>query len=210
MYISYTSRNIILFLKYFFNFFFFWERKRICMHGHRQRRGREWKRQRERERERENPKQTYAVSTEPNSSLLPMNREIMTWAETKSQTLNPPSHQAPQEILFSKNAQESEVYIRSRQSSYNKTFLKPQGRHEGLTTPIHLQVLFLCLKFKKVNSLCGRSTAGLTEFPPDRNWKETWPESKSILCNQSRKHPHKDVCMLVCVCVQMHLHARDG
>ena len=50
----------------------------------------------QRERERENPKQAlHCLHTEPDVGLNPKNFEIVTWAETKSLTLNPLSHQAP-------------------------------------------------------------------------------------------------------------------
>ena len=51
---------------------------------------REWGRVRER----------IPGNVEPNVGLEPMNREIMTWAEMKSQTLNPLSHTGtPKSIL---------------------------------------------------------------------------------------------------------------
>ena len=45
----------------------------------------------ERERERI-PSRVHTVSIEPNVELKPMNHETMTWAETKSWTLNQLSH----------------------------------------------------------------------------------------------------------------------
>ena len=52
-------------------------------------RTRERQRERERERERESiPSRLHTVSTEPDSELELLNCELMTWAETKSRTLN--------------------------------------------------------------------------------------------------------------------------
>ena len=49
--------------------------------------------QRERDRERERiPSRLHTVSAEPDAGLKPMNHEITTWAEVKSQTLNWMSH----------------------------------------------------------------------------------------------------------------------
>ena len=53
-------------------------------------------RERERERERETiPRRPHAVSMEPEAGLEPMNPEIMTGAETKSQLVNLLNHQVP-------------------------------------------------------------------------------------------------------------------
>ena len=38
----------------------------------------------EREREGENPKKAHAVTTEPDAGLRLTNREVMTWANSKS------------------------------------------------------------------------------------------------------------------------------
>ena len=56
-------------------------------------RERAWKQGRGRERGRKRiPSRLHAVSAEPNVGLDPMNCEIMTWAEIKSQTPNKLSH----------------------------------------------------------------------------------------------------------------------
>ena len=59
----------------FFNFLFIFERERVSEH--------EWGRSRERERdtEREAVSRLWAVRTEPDVGLEPMNCQIMTWAQ---------------------------------------------------------------------------------------------------------------------------------
>ena len=55
------------------------------------------------------PSRLRAVSAEPNAGFDLTNREIMTWAETNSQTLHPLSHPgAPQMLSFNFYCQERE------------------------------------------------------------------------------------------------------
>ena len=46
------------------------------------------------------PSRLHTISTEPAAGLKPMNREIVTWAETKSQTLNRLSLPGTLESMF--------------------------------------------------------------------------------------------------------------
>ena len=67
---------INVFLIFFSVFIYFWERRRVHAGM--------W----QRERETQNPKQAlcWAVSTEPNVELEPVNWEMMTWAEVRRLT----------------------------------------------------------------------------------------------------------------------------
>ena len=64
--------------------------------------GRRAERERERERERENiSSRLHTASTGPDAELESTNRESMTCAEVKSQTLNRPSNQGAPVIVLS-------------------------------------------------------------------------------------------------------------
>ena len=68
-----------LFICFFFKFIYsFWERERKRVSGVGE--------------EREGERESQGGSTEPDAGLNPMNQEITTWAEIKSQTLNRMSH----------------------------------------------------------------------------------------------------------------------
>ena len=75
-------------------FVYFWEKEestRVHM----------WARKKQREGERESKAGCETISVEPDAGLELTNREIMTWAEIKSWTLNLLSHSgAPITILF--------------------------------------------------------------------------------------------------------------
>ena len=63
---------------FFLSLFIFREKERVWM----------WVGRAEREGEKENPSRLHATNVETDVGLYPMNSEIMTWAEIKSQTLN--------------------------------------------------------------------------------------------------------------------------
>ena len=71
---SYICADVCV-LDFFFKCIYFWERACKC------------EQERGRERGERIPSRLRAVSTEPNVGLDPTNREIVTWAEFKSQTL---------------------------------------------------------------------------------------------------------------------------
>ena len=75
---------ILLWISLFLSLFIYFERESTCA----------WmgEGQREREKERENPKQALQVNVESNVGLEPTTLKIMSWAETKSQSLNWLSH----------------------------------------------------------------------------------------------------------------------
>ena len=127
-------------------------------------RDRERQRERERERERETERETEripssfcAVSTEPDSSLNPMNREIMTGAEIESQMLNrlippcaPHSPQVFKDTLY--------LYLRKYLNIYGERCLHCPSVH--LSSVSVRQSVLLCHLFLYPPSACGRRTLG--------------------------------------------------
>ena len=66
------------------------------------------------EKERKNPNRLRGVNAEANMGLNLMNREILTWAEIQSQTLNQLSHLGASWLIFQKQKQQQ------KQKSSNK------------------------------------------------------------------------------------------